>query len=423
MVILKLLTGKYLNNILLIISGKISSYLPAFTLFLLLSNTLIFSQSSPDISGKNEDIDAVRKSNIKSKSVYEYRYSTDNPELLADSGYKSYLYLYDNLGRLTGYTKYHVFSNLTVKEVYQYSGDKIIQTMRYNSADEMIETIDYKYNSSGNLKKEIHTAYYNSVRPGVYFSILANVADGEVFTRLQNELLIEPKIESYTITVNISDPEDINQYIVIGDEMDPTSLRFSWSQLSTASQKDLLSYTGPNRKEHEYTSKNIAKVNYSYDKKSNLTKKSVYNTAGDIIDKEIYTYNGDNQKIAYYKYGEKGKISSMETFTYDGNRRLSESSGLDAGGKLISRLVYKYDDAGSLAEELWYNSDGAVNGTTKFSYNTQNQKTEEIKFRGEDEKEGNTDYVYDANGNISEIVKYNADGTKAKLSKYVYEYW
>lgn len=377
----------------------------------------------PDISKKNEEIDLIRKTGIKSKSVIEYRYSADNPDVLADSGYKSFWYKYDNAGKLSEYTKYHVFSNLTVREVYQYSGDNIIETMRYNSAGEMIETIEYRYNSTGKLKKEIRTAYYNSIRPGVYFSILANINDGEVFSRLQDELSIEPRLESYSITVNITDPEELNQYIVIGDEMDPTSPRYSWSTLSIASQRELLSYTGSNRKEHTYISKNIAKVNYSYDAKGNLTKKSVYNTAGDVIERETYSYNGDNKKLSYYKYGENGKISSMENFKYDESGRLAESSGLDAGGKLISRLAYKYDSAGNLSEELWLSSEGAVNGISKYAYDDGNRKTEELKLRGEDEIEGRTEYKYDANSNISEIIKYGADGKRMKLIKYVYEFW
>ena len=393
------------------------------TVYLAFWHSIIFAQSSPDISKKNDEIDFIRKSNVKAKSVIEYHYSTDNPEVLADSGYKSFSFKYDNAGRLAEYTKFHVFSNLTIREVYQYSGDKIIETMRYNSADEMIETIEYRYNSAGKLKKEIHTAYYNSVRPGVYFSILATVNDGEVFSRLQDELSIEPRLESYSITVNIADPEELNQYLVIGDEMDPTSLRFSWSQLSIATQRELLSYTGPNRKEHTYISKNIAKVNYSYDTKGNLSRKSVYNTAGNLIDKETYAYNGDNQKISYYKFSGNGRISSMQTFTYDGGGRLAESSGLDAGGKLISRLSYKYDDSGNLEEEIWLSNEGAINGITKYTYDNNNRKTEEIKFRGEDEREGKNDYIYDTNGNVSEIIKYNADEKRVKLIKYVYEYW
>jgi len=82
----------------------------------------------------------------------------------------------------------------------------------------------------------------------VAFSILANVNENEMFSKLQEELEIEPKLESYTITVNVSDQDELNQYVVIGDELDPTSPRYSWSQFSISTQRGLLSYTGPTGK-------------------------------------------------------------------------------------------------------------------------------------------------------------------------------
>src|SRR4030095_4252651 len=236
----------------------------AIIIFLLIvSPVKINAQTSYDINRKNDAKELIKKSKIKSAAVWEYRFSSSNTEVLADSGYKSYYFSYDNFGRITEYTKYHIFTDLTVKEMYSYGKtDMIKRTLRFNSAEDMIETIDFKYNSSGTLKKELHTAYLNRILPGVYFTIRAYVSDDELFVRLQDDLEIEPRLESYTITVNISDPEELNQYIVIGDEADPSSPRFSWSQLSLTSQRDLLSYKGPNRKEHEYTSKNIQLIEY-----------------------------------------------------------------------------------------------------------------------------------------------------------------
>jgi YD repeat-containing protein len=404
-------------------NSKIRNIVYFYAAHLLFLVPSILAQSSPDISKKNENIDLIRKSSVKSKSVIEYRYTNDNAETLADSGYKSFYYSYDNAGRLTAYTKYHIFSDLTVKETYQYSGDNIIETMRYNSAGEMIETIEYRYKSSGKLRREIHTAYHNSMRPGIYFTILANVNENVLFSKLQEELQIEPKLESYTITVNISDPDELNQYIVIGDEMDPTSLRFSWSQLSLAAQRDLLAYTGPNRKEHTYISKNIANVNYKYDRKGNLIRKSIYNTSGDLIEKETARYNGDNDKISSYTYNDRGKISGMETYVYDNSGRLTESTGLNPAGKVTSRLAYKYDEKGNLGEKIWFNSSGEISGEFKYVYDEANILKEEIKLRGDSEKEGRTEYSYDENGNIEEMIKYNADDKIFKLIKYVYEYW
>ena len=392
-------------------------------IFTFLLSSLALAQSTSDMLKKNEGSGLIAASSIKSKSVIEYRFSNDDDDVLADSGYKSFYYSYDKSGKLISYTKYHIFSALTIKEVYQYSGDKIVKTLRYNSADEMIETDDYQFNKSGKLKKEIYTAFYNSVRPNVHFTILANINDDELFAKLQEDLQIEPKIESYSITVNISDPDELNQYVVIGDESDPTSPRYLWSQLSMESQRGLLAFTGPNRKDYDFKSKNISEVKYKYDKKVNLIRKTVYNTAGDLIGKDTYTYNGDNKIISHYRYNENGRISSMETFAYDNSGRLSESAGLDASGKINSRLKYKYDSSGSLTEKIWYGFTGEVNTVFKFNYDTGGKLIKEIKFSDENETEGSTTYTYNENGNITDVLNFGADGKKIKLTKYMYDYY
>jgi YD repeat-containing protein len=388
---------------------------------------MLISQPAADVFSRNLEMEQIRRSGIKSKSIWEYHYSRENSEFLSDSGYKSFYYGYDKSGRIHEYTKYMVFSDLTVKEIYTYGAAANINgAVRYNSAGDKIETIEYKYNKSGKLKTELHAAYLNTVRKWLYFSIVANINDingGQLFADLQKDLEIEPIIEGYTITVNITDPEELNQYIVIGDEMDPTSLRFSWSQLSMESQKGLLSYEGPNRKEHTYHSKNIERVTYKYDKNGNLTSREDYNTAGDMIEKETYRYSGDNRLINFYKYNEDGKISSMETYSYNDKGRLHESSGLDPSGKTVGKLSYQYDENGNLSEKVWYSSTGEVNGIYRYTHDNQNRLTEEIKFRGENERENRIKYSYDENGNIAEIIRFDNNDKKDKLIKYIYEYY
>lgn len=90
-----------------------------------------------------------------------------------------------------------------------------------------------------------------------YFKILANADDDSVFLNLQDDLNIDPKLGSYTIIVNILDPNPANHYIVIGDETDPSALRFSWAQLKKENQARLLSWTGPNKE-------NLNKKKYNY---------------------------------------------------------------------------------------------------------------------------------------------------------------
>ena len=139
-----------------------------FCLISIFAASPVYLQTFSDINQKNVNKDLIRRSNIKTESIWEYHYAGGNEEVLSDSGYEAFDYNFDNNGRITEYTKHHVFSNLTIREIYQYGkNDNITQTARYNSANEMIETIDYKYNKQGVLKKEIHTAYHNGVRPSL----------------------------------------------------------------------------------------------------------------------------------------------------------------------------------------------------------------------------------------------------------------
>ncbi|MBZ0204232.1 MAG: hypothetical protein K8I03_14550 [Ignavibacteria bacterium] len=389
-----------------------------------LSVTLnVFSQSTSDITLKNSERPQIQLNHIKSKSIWEFHYSKVSEGVLADSGYKSYYYGYDSLGRITEYKKYHVFTDLTVKELYQYDkSDNISKCMRYNSKDDIIEAITYKYSKQGRLKTEIHEAYYNSVRVGVYFTILASVSESELFGTVQDELAIEPRLESYSIIVNITDSDEQNQYIVIGDETDPTSPRYSWEQLSMDTQRGLLAFQGPNRKEHQYISKFISKVSYRYNKSGNLTAREVYNTSNDLIEKETFGYDGSNRKISYTKYNENGKAVSMESYSYDALGRLVESAGVEPGGRITGRLSMAYDENGNLSEKIWYNTLSEINSRFKYKYEG-SLLTEETKYRGESEKENHNTYAYDENGNLKEVIKFDINNRKDKLIKYIYEYY
>lgn len=389
----------------------------------MLTASFSFSQDNYNINTRNSDRSNILASKIKSKSIWEYHYSKTNNDVLADSGYKSYYYGYDEQGRITEFTKYHVFSDLTKREIYQYGkNDNISVCTRYNAKNDRIEVITYKYNKSGRLKKEIHEAYYNSVRVGVYFTILASVMESELFGRVQDELVIEPRLESYSIIINITDPDEQNQYIVIGDESDPTSPRYSWGQLSMDTQRDLLAYQGPNRKEHEYVTKFISNVIFKYDKAGNMTGREVYNTSNDLIEKESFTYDASGRRISYTKYNSSGKPISLERYTYDAAGRMTESAGMEPGGSLTGRLNYSYDEDGNVTGKTWINAFGEINSRYRYIYEDDRLK-EEIKYRGETEKEGSIRYFYNDKGDPGESVKYDINDHKDKLLKYVYEYY
>lgn len=84
-----------------------------------------------------------------------------------------------------------------------------------------------------------------SLKNSKYFRILADADDDPIFVRLQDDLRIDPKMERYTVTVDVRSNETNQQYVLIGDEYDP--YRYSWGQVSAEVQKGLLNWTGSNK--------------------------------------------------------------------------------------------------------------------------------------------------------------------------------
>ena len=87
----------------------------------------------------------------------------------------------------------------------------------------------------------------NNARTWKYFRINARAEDDSIFILAQDDMAIDPKMESYTIVVNISDPNEQNQFIVLGDESDPSAQRFVWTQLSKRVRDGLINWTNSNK--------------------------------------------------------------------------------------------------------------------------------------------------------------------------------
>ena len=80
-----------------------------------------------------------------------------------------------------------------------------------------------------------------------YFKIYARAEDDSIFSTAQDDMGIDPKLQSYTLIINITDPNPQNQYVVLGDEMDPSSMRFAWTQLTKRVQDGIVNWTGTNK--------------------------------------------------------------------------------------------------------------------------------------------------------------------------------
>jgi hypothetical protein len=84
-------------------------------------------------------------------------------------------------------------------------------------------------------------------RKWTYFKILADSYDSPIFVKLQDDLGIDPKLERYTIVVNIASQDPGQQYVLFGDEESSNPPRFPWSRLSKEVQNGLINWTGDNK--------------------------------------------------------------------------------------------------------------------------------------------------------------------------------
>lgn len=100
--------------------------------------------------------------------------------------------------------------------------------------------------SSVNLSAQ-HEEDPDNPRTWLYFRIFARTDDDSLFLFVQDDMGIDPKLESFTIVVNIADMNEMNHYVTLGDELDPNALRFPWAQLSKRVQQGLRSWTGTNK--------------------------------------------------------------------------------------------------------------------------------------------------------------------------------
>jgi hypothetical protein len=79
-----------------------------------------------------------------------------------------------------------------------------------------------------------------------YFRVLADAEDDPIFVKLQDNLNIDPKMERYTIVINIR-KDNPEPYIIFGDIEESSPKKFPWSILSKDVQDGLINWKGDNK--------------------------------------------------------------------------------------------------------------------------------------------------------------------------------
>lgn len=160
----------------------------------------------------------------------------------------------------------------------------------------------------------------------------------------------------------------------------------------------------------------------------NTNYKRVYNAYDDVLDEEMYDFDGSLFIKLTCRYNEKRQIiledyndgtSVSYTYDEDGNITMMDISGEiqlfsyeeTPEGKTVTvtcddEIVFieKYDKNGNLISDDW--CDGMK---WEYAYDDKGNKTQEL-FYFENQLESKTEYTYDENGNPTVITERDADG-------------
>jgi YD repeat-containing protein len=385
------------------------------TIFIFIISISLKSQVILNNPFNDTDKSAVRSAAIKSLIIKEYYYNKETNELTDSVSLLSYKF--DRDGNEIEKVKYHIYSELNLKETYEYNTNgKISKITRYNKNDDIIETSAFKYINSGKVTRQKITQFYNNPNASYYFAVQARVEDDSIFNRLQTDLGIDPHLDGYTITVNLTDNDPQNHYVIIGDESDATSMRFSWSQLSLPVQKTLMKWEGPNRTNKKYTVQNLSKINYSYDKSGNVISKIYYNTANDVTRKEYFYYDEAGGKNTGYEKYNATKLLFKENYSFNDYGKITLIT--NTGG----RTEFTYDTLNNITERSIFNSAGSLFGKTIYRYEN-NKLVEELNYGPDELINSKVNYGYNERGNLVSVIYYDEDYKKGKELSYQYEFY
>jgi hypothetical protein len=349
----------------------------------------------------------IKSNRVKTKTVRLF------DKKITETGFLTTSFSFDNEGKLSELINYHPFKELTLKYQYTYNAKGNLQFVKkINSNDEVIETMEYKYRKDFNISSVEVIQYYN---PPVYlyYTINVNTSEAQVFSTLQDEVQIEPKLESYSLTINISDAD--NQYIVIGDENSSNPLIYSWDLLSANTQSEILSWDISPKTVHNIEKLNPSLISFKYKKDQII--KTIIATNGATIKKEIFKIDANKNVTGYMKYNSKGKLILNESYIYatdnkviieivDLNTRSKEKIEYDNDNKVIkreyyssaailnSRVIYTFS-GNNLSQELIYNNKEEVDMIVKYDYESiTNLLTAKSEYDSQDNLIRNFSYEY-----------------------------
>jgi len=168
-----------------------------------------------------------------------------------------------------------------------------------------------------------------------------------------------------------------------------------------------------------------------FDNSGLLLVHNLYNSYGNLDQRQTYKYDRNGNQIEINKYNSQGKYQGKTNFKYDNKGKWIEVNAYNAKGILIfnsdiggyeivendnksdvsieSLYNYKYDDNGNIIEENIVNpDDDSIKGKITYRFDNMDNMTESNSYKldGNLERNKTFNYYYDKTGNWIKQIKF-----------------
>ncbi len=251
-----------------------------------------------------------------------------------------------------------------------------LQSIKYNSDDELEERTTCTYDDKGNVITE--ETYY----------ALDDIAEKVRITRNESGLILE---EETTFGDGSTEKTIYNRFadrnLLEKVKFDEANFMESREELFYNDKKHLTEF-----KRYDEESKLVEHQQLVYDDKDNIVEVIMFDSKGAITTRKVNHYNENGMEDESFDYNSKGDITSKTYSQYDENGNLTEriykdfhsksvlmeydennrciaESLYDENNNLVRRTTYEYDDEGNLVADTFFNSDVSRGGRDEYTGN------------------------------------------------------
>ena len=288
---------------------------------------------SQDATALNEDKDRIRKSKIKSKTIWEYDASgKGSGEIVESSGVKLSTYAYDTEGN-------------------------IVEQIAFATDGSILEKITVEYDTSGYVTES--TIYSN-------LQTVNRIVNQQVVYEYDNDNRIRA-----ISTVDLEGTMDLK-------------IEYTYDDSGRVAEGFMFGLNGLMN----------VRADYTYDDEGRLIEMIAYdNTKGTVTVKSEIVYTADGWEVV--GYGPAGEIMNRTKNMYDGNGNVHEVILYDANDRVLSRTENTYDSEGRLIEKIDTMPAAGMSTRSAVTYDDKGNVSEEIIYNKLDEPVKITKYVYE----------------------------